>query len=156
MARVTEGGTDGRESGPDPAVSPAHRAEAWLGRTASRRVRITAAMVEAFADLSGDASPIHVDDGAARARGYPARVVHGLLLGSLVSSVLGMQLPGEQGVLQEVKLSFRHPCHPGDEVEIQVTAAEFFESVQAVGLKVRVVRGDGLLLATGQARSGLV
>jgi 3-hydroxybutyryl-CoA dehydratase len=127
----------------------------WVGRTAIRRVRISEEMLDAFVALSGDTSPIHVNLAAARARGYSGRVVHGMLLGSLVSAVLGTDLPGEIGVLQEVRLSFRNPCHPGDRVEILVAASEFFESVQTLVLEIKITRDDGTILATGQARSGL-
>ena len=112
-------------------------------------------MLDAFVALSGDTSPIHVNGAVARARGYGGRVVHGMLLGSLVSAVLGTDLPGEIGLLQDVRLSFRNPCHPGDQVEILVTASEFFESVQTLVLEIKITRDDGTILATGQARSGL-
>jgi 3-hydroxybutyryl-CoA dehydratase len=127
----------------------------WVGRTATRRVRISEEMLDDFVALSGDTSPIHVDGAAARARGFSGRVVHGMLLGSLVSAVLGTDLPGESGVLQDVRLSFRNPCHAGDRVDILVAASEFFESVQTLVLEIKITRDDGTILATGQARSGL-
>ncbi len=136
-------------------MSTPYGARDWLGRTAVRRVEISEAMLDAFVALSGDTSPIHVQSAAARARGFDSRVVHGMLLGSLVSAVLGTELPGADGVLQDVRLSFRRPCHPGDRVEILVTASEFFESVQTLVLDLKVTREDGMVLATGQARSGL-
>jgi 3-hydroxybutyryl-CoA dehydratase len=134
----------------------AYRAEEWVGRTALRRVRLTDEMLDRFTELSGDTNSVHADADAARRAGHRGRVVHGMLLGSLVSSVLGVDLPGEGGLLQELSLSFRRPCHPGDEIEIRVKATELFESVQVLALAVRIVRADGTVLATGHARSGLV
>jgi len=112
-------------------------------------------MVDRFVALSGDSSPIHVSDDAARQQGFERRVVHGMLLGSLVSALVGVELPGERGVIQEVQMSFRQPCYVGDEVGIQVMVSEFFESVQTMVLKVKIVRTDGVTLATGAVRSGL-
>jgi 3-hydroxybutyryl-CoA dehydratase len=136
-------------------MSMPHRAEDWIGKTAARRVRITDDLIDQFTELSGDNSPIHVTDGAAQSRGFPTRVAHGMLLGSLVSGVVGRELPGEHGVLHEVQLSFRNSCHPGDEIIIRVTVSEFFESVQALVLKVQIERADGVTLATGRVQSGL-
>lgn len=42
-------------------------------------VEVTGAMIDAFAALSGDDYEIHLDDAAAKARGYEGRIVHGLL-----------------------------------------------------------------------------
>ena len=48
---------------------------------------VTAAAIDAFADLTGDRFAIHMDDAAARALGFPARVAHGLLVLSLVDGL---------------------------------------------------------------------
>ena len=136
-------------------MSLTHRAEDWIGRTAVRQLRITAEMVDQFADLSGDHSPIHVQDAGARRRGFEARVVHGMLLAGFAAAIIGMELPGEAGVIQDLQFAFRKPCHPGDDVTIHVRVSEFFESVQTLVLKVKIVRADGAVLVTGQVKSGL-
>lgn len=127
----------------------------WLGRKAERTVRITTELVDQFVDLSGDNSPIHVSDEAARAHGFQGRVAHGMLLGALLSNVIGTELPGANGVLQSVELSFRQPCKIGDEITICVSVSEFHESVNTLILKVRIRRQDGVTLASGSVRSGL-
>ncbi len=127
----------------------------WVGRTAVRQVRITAEMVDQFASLSGDLGPIHTNDEAARKQGYQARLVHGWLLGSLVSGLIGMELPGDGGVEQDVQLSFRNPCYIGDAIKIELLGTEWFESVKTLVLKVKLTREDGLILATGEIRCGL-
>ena len=128
----------------------------WLGRSGRRRVRITREMVAQFADLSGDHSPNHVNDAAARAQGFERLVVHGWLLGSLVSGVLGTSFPAVPGVEHELQLKFCAACYPGDEVDISVEAIEFFESVQTLILKVQITRVDGPILAVGRIQYGLI
>ena len=98
-----------------------YRAEDWLGRSAERRERITAAMLEQFVSLSGDRSPIHVSDQAARDLGFQGRVVHGLLLGSLVSGLVGVELPGAKGCCEKCKrlLLPGNPCYVDDGVCIR-------------------------------------
>jgi 3-hydroxybutyryl-CoA dehydratase len=135
---------------------PGFTAQDWHGKSVRRTCQITAQLVDQFVALSGDSSPVHVDDDAARARGYQGRVVHGMLLGSLVSSVVGTQLPGDIGILQEVQFSFRKPCYIGDEITIDVAVSEFHEALQVLFLKIEVRNRAAVLLADGQFRSGLV
>lgn len=127
----------------------------WIGKRAERRVHLTAEMIDQFAALSGDTSAIHMSEQAALERGFRGRVVHGMLLSALVSGIIGTELPGHDGVLQQVQMSFRAPCFPGDEVTIQVLVKEFYESVQTLVLQVKVLNAAGQVLATGQAQSGL-
>ena len=127
----------------------------WLGQSVERTVHLTAALVDGFVELSGDSSPIHVSGEAARARGFQGRVVHGMLLGALLSGVIGTELPGARGVLQNLALAFRQPCVIGDIVTICVSVAAFHESVNTLILKILIKKQDGTTLATGSARSGL-
>jgi 3-hydroxybutyryl-CoA dehydratase len=152
---LAAGRTESRRQFPRRRMSSTHRAEDWVGRIAVRNVRVSAEMVDRFASLSGDYSPIHMSDAAAQQRGFAARVVHGMLLASLVSEVIGMELPGEAGVIQDTQFAFRKPCHPGDEITIEVQVSEFFESVQTLVLKVKITSADGIVLMTGQVKSGL-
>jgi len=128
----------------------------WAGKSAQRTVVVTEELLDRFVEVSGDSSPIHVSPVAAQERGFAGRVGHGLLLGSLVSSVIGTQLPGKDGILQEVKLSFHNPCYLGDTIVIDVKVTEVHESVRALTCSVRVSNQSGLLLARGHFRSGLL
>lgn len=119
-------------------------------------MRITEAMVERFVELSGDDSPIHVSNDAARSRGFRGRVVHGLLLGSLVSGLIGTELPGAQGLLQNFQVSFQSPCEIGDELTIRLWVVDYHESVKTLILKFEIQNSGGRVLATGSCRSGVV
>jgi 3-hydroxybutyryl-CoA dehydratase len=128
---------------------------ARYARTVTRRVPITAELIDNFVRLSGDDSAIHVDDRAARERGFRGRVAHGMLLGSLVSALVGTELPGDAGVLQQVRLSFRNPCYVGDVVEIELRISEYVASVRVLILDVVVRNQHGVAVATGKIQSGV-
>ncbi|HYW79516.1 MAG TPA: MaoC family dehydratase [Thermoguttaceae bacterium] len=130
--------------------------ESWVGRAASRQFPVTDALIGAFADLSGDRSPIHVDETVARDRGLQGCVMHGALQASLVSCVLGMDLPGPCGMLQQLALQFRKPCYAGDQLTVTVEVEEAFDSVQTISMSVRIVNQDGRLVTSGKAQSGVV
>ncbi len=126
-----------------------------VGTTARRTTALSSSLLTSFVALSGDTSPIHVDDEVARARGFRRRVVHGLLLSALVSGVIGTELPGPAGTLQRFQIAFHHPCYEDDEVTVTVSVEEQHPSVEAVTCKFDVRNASGVLLAKGQFRSGV-
>src|SRR6476469_8174826 len=69
-----------------------------------------------FARLSGDFSPRHVDAEYARSTEFEGRVVHGMLLASLFSQLVGMWLPGKHALYLGHDLSFRRPVLVGETV----------------------------------------
>ena len=134
-----------------------YRFEELLEGLADRfEVLVTAGDIQRFAELSGDVSPVHVDDDFARSRGFPGRIAHGALLTAYVSRFVGVLMPGSGGVLQRVEMEFRHPCFAGDRL---IVAGEVFRRVEAlevVILKVTIVNAaTGELLANGKVQSGL-
>ena len=75
---------------------------------------ITEEDVLAFARLSGDLNPLHVDAGYARATNYEGRIVHGAFQVALASALLGMNLPGKKVLLGSITSRFPAPLYfPG-------------------------------------------
>ena len=68
--------------------------------------------------LSGDRNPLHVDADFARSRGFPDVVAHGYLLGSKVSALVGMLLPGRDCLILETTMAYPKAIHPGDSVRV--------------------------------------
>ena len=85
-----------------------------IGLTKEFQVTITESMVKNFADISGDFSPIHMDDNYAKSTTFGKKVVHGMLLASFLSRVDGMYLPGKHGLYFSQNIEFRNPCFIGD------------------------------------------
>jgi acyl dehydratase len=109
--------------------------------------------IDRFAEFSGDSSAVHMSDEAAANRGLGGRVAHGLLLGSWVSSVIGTRLPGDCGLLQTITLAFRAPIIPPDTVKIAVAVTGKSVAVGQIKLSITIERSDGVVAATGEARS---
>jgi acyl dehydratase len=83
---------------------------------------VTEAHVVAFAGLSGDFFPLHMDDEAARALGFPARVAHGLLVLSLVDGLKNrapVQLEAVASLGWDWR--FRAPVFIGDRIAAALT-----------------------------------
>jgi len=72
--------------------------------------------VVAFANLTGDRNPVHLDDAYAKTTVFRSRIAHGMLTASLLSTVLGMKLPGPGAIYISQSIRFRAPVRSGDTV----------------------------------------
>ena len=106
--------------------------------------------VNAFAAISGDTNPLHLDQAFAETTQFKPRVAHGMLSGSYISAVLGTHLPGPGGVYLSQTLAFKRPVHIGDEVTARVTITAIDEKRGHVTLKTVCVV-DGKPVVQGEA-----
>jgi 3-hydroxybutyryl-CoA dehydratase len=93
--------------------------------------------IDAFAALSGDVNPLHMDAGYARLNGFEERVAHGYLLGAKVSGFIGTRLPGRRCLLLEASMDYPNPVYAGDEVTIEGEVAEVWPDRGLVRIRIR-------------------
>jgi acyl dehydratase len=115
------------------------------GDRASVEHVFTSEDVAAFARLSGDDNPIHFDAEAAKAAGFEREVVHGVLVTSLISRLLGTELPGPGTILLGQDLRYRRPVHPGDRLRATVEVTSVREDKPVIVLKTWVEAGEVVL-----------
>ena len=118
-----------------------------IGQKASLTKRFGAAEVEAFAGLSEDFNPLHLDSAFAATTPFERPIVHGMLLASLFSGLLGQKLPGKGAVYLGQSLSFKQPVFVGDEVEIIAMRSD----KPIITLATRILAAGGALAVTGEA-----
>src|ERR1041384_6826910 len=106
--------------------------------------------MRAFAELSGDFNPLHVDEDFARKKGYEGCVAYGALLVAKVSQLIGMRLPGRDSVWASVSFDFKRPLYVGREAEVEGTLVNVHQATGMVELAL-VVRSNGRVLAKGKA-----
>lgn len=80
--------------------------------------------VNAFAELTGDYSRLHVDPTFAKKQWFGQPIAHGVLVGSLISTVMGMKLPGSGTIFMKEEVEFKKPVFFGDEIHVEVTFVE--------------------------------
>ena len=112
---------------------------------------IEQADVDAFADLTGDHNPVHVDEEFAKTTRFGRRIAHGMLTASLISSVLANKLPGEGSVYLGQTLEFKAPVFPGDEITARVTVKEIREDKPIVKLETLCINQRGEIVIRGEA-----
>ena len=124
--------------------------ELCVGQSAERLFAITDAAVRAFAEVSGDFNPVHLDEAYAARTIFRGRVAHGMLLGGHISAVLGDQLPGPGAIYLSQTLAFEHPVRIGAEVRVRVEVIHLDESGRRATLSTLCFVGDQVV-ARGQA-----
>jgi len=122
-----------------------------LGATASLTRTITNEDISAFAALSGDTNPIHLDDSFAEATRFGKRIAHGMLTASLISAVLGTILPGPGGVYLKQTLNFVAPVYPGDTIAARATVTSIRNDKPVVTLATVCENQNGATVLHGEA-----
>jgi 3-hydroxybutyryl-CoA dehydratase len=121
-----------------------------VGMSASLQRTVTAAAIEAFAEISGDNNPVHLDADYAAHSPFKSRIAHGILTASYISAVFGRELPGPGSIYVSQTLNFRAPVRIGDVVTARVVVNDLIAD------KRRVVFGcecsvNGKAVLTGEA-----
>jgi acyl dehydratase len=86
------------------------------GQHASYTKTFTDDDVRRFVEITGDVNPLHVDDAFAASTRFGRRVVHGMLTASILSTMVGMLIPGTGAIYRSQTLTFLRPVHVGDTV----------------------------------------
>lgn len=98
--------------------------ELYVGQSYSLSKRFTLEEVEAFAELSQDNNPVHLDQEYAKESVFHNRIVHGFLSGSLFSAIIGTQLPGNGSIYLGQTLNFKKPVYHDQLITATVTVID--------------------------------
>lgn len=122
-----------------------------VGDKASRRKSFSDDDVRAFAQISGDTNPIHLDDHYAAQTRFGRRLVHGMLTASLLSATLANDLPGEGTIYLSQSLQFKAPVFIGDTITATVEVTAFRAERGIATLATTCTNQDGAVVLQGEA-----
>ena len=122
-----------------------------IGQTAQLTKTFRDADVRTFAELSLDTNPVHLDEEYARQSLFGQRISHGMLYGSLVSAVLGTQLPGPGCIYLGQTFKFSKPVFLDDTITAQVEVTAINEEKRIITLATTCVNQHGQPVLTGEA-----
>ena len=125
--------------------------ELCVGQRAELTRVISDEDVRLFARLTGDDNPIHLDEAAGRASRFGGRIAHGMLVGSLISTAIGMRLPGPGTVYLTQALKFTRPVRIGDTVTVLVEVLEIIAAKGRARLATTCRNQDGDMVLDGEA-----
>ena len=123
-----------------------------IGLTKEFNVTITQSLVDNFAKISGDFSPIHMNDEFAKSTKFGKRIVHGMLLASFLSRMVGMYLPGKYALYSSQTLEFHNPCFVGDKITVSSIVNDKSESTKIIKVESKITNEKKDILLYGEGR----
>ncbi len=123
-----------------------------IGMTKEFDVIITQSLVDDFAKISGDYSPIHMNEEFAKSTKFGRKIVHGMLLASLLSRMVGMYLPGKYALYSSQTLEFHNPCFIGDKITVSSIVNDKSESTKIIKIESKITNEKKDILLYGEGR----
>ncbi len=124
-----------------------------VGDKASFTKTISEADIYGFAGITGDFNPVHVNEEFAKKGRFKKRIAHGMLSASLISTVIGTDLPGANTIYLSQEVKFTAPVYIGDTLTAEAEVVEKREDKRILTLKTTVVNQEGKLVVDGQAKA---
>jgi 3-hydroxybutyryl-CoA dehydratase len=121
------------------------------GEKASRTTVISDEMIRAFASLTGDTNPVHLDDAYAAGTRFGRRIAHGMIAAGLISAVLADDLPGPGTIYLSQTLQFKAPVYPGDTLTTTVEVKTARPDKPIVTLRTICTNQDNTVVLEGEA-----
>lgn len=117
-----------------------------VGMTAEYVRTVGEAEIVAFAKLSGDNNPVHLDEAFAAKTMFKGRIAHGMLSAAFISTALGTKLPGYGCIYMGQELRFKAPVRIGDVVRTEVSVTEVIPEKKRAVLATKCYVGDKVVL----------
>ncbi len=125
--------------------------EISVGQKATFSRVIGEAEIRAFAAVTGDRNPLHLDEAFARRTRFGRPIAHGMLSASLISAALGTSVPGPGAIYLSQTLRFRGPVYPGDTVTATVEVTAYRQEKGIVTLTTTCTNQAGKAVIEGEA-----
>ena len=98
--------------------------------------------MDQFSNLTGDHNPLHADEEYAQTTEFKGTVVHGMLAGSLFSTLVGMYLPGKYCLFLSLDMQFHNPVKPGQEVVVYGKIINKIDSLKILEIEAKITDKD--------------
>jgi len=126
------------------------------GSTFLQSFTVSEDVYRGFLDAFNDRNPYHTDDAAARAAGFPGRIMHGNILCGFLSYFVGECLPTKAVVLQSQEIAFHQPVFLNDTVTLRAEVTEVIESVRCAQFRFTFENQHHVRVAKGKLQIGLL
>jgi len=103
-----------------------------------------------FSKITGDFNPLHLDNEFAKKTSFKKNIIHGMLAGSLFSTLVGIYLPGKYSLYLSQTLKFKLPIYPGDPVLVRGTIISKGDGINLITLKTEILK-EGKVAIDGEA-----
>lgn len=104
-----------------------------------------------FSEISLDKNPVHLDPEYAETTIFKKPIVHGFLVSSLISAVIGTKLPGSGSIYLKQDLKFLKPVYINDSITATIEVLEIDNVKNRVLLKTDCINQHKEIVISGQA-----
>ena len=122
-----------------------------VGQKATRTMKVDAAVVRAFAGITGDYNPLHFDEEFVARTRFGRLIAQGGIATGLLHALVAMDLPGAGSVFVRQSWKFPNPVYIGD----MITAVGTVKSVKPkrgmAEMEFRVTDQNGEVVLEGDA-----
>lgn len=125
--------------------------ELSVGLRAEKEFLVTEETGAAFAEISQDKNPLHLDEEYAAQTRFGRRIAHGMLAGSYISAMIGMELPGEGAVYMKQELTFLKPVYYGDTLRVEIVVSKLQTEKKRAVLSTNCYNQRGEQVVVGSA-----
>lgn len=122
-----------------------------IGQTATIEKTLDKQTVEAFASVSEDYNPIHLDEDFAKTTQFERPIVHGMLASSLISGLLASKVPGAGSIYLGQSLKFVRPIFVGETVTAIVEVTSVRDDKPIAVISTQVLNANGEIAVDGEA-----
>ena len=112
--------------------------------------------IRRFVEITGDVNPLHVDDAFAARTQFGRRVLHGMLTASILSTMVGMLLPGTGAIYRSQTLRFLRPVHVGDTVTAHFVVRSIDRQKHRLEIESWIENAAGERVVDGMCEAGLM
>jgi acyl dehydratase len=112
--------------------------------------------LQRFIEITGDVNPLHVDDEFAAKTQFGRRVLHGMLTASILSTMVGMLLPGTGAIYRSQTITFLLPVYPGETVTAHFVVRAVDRAKHRLDIEAWIENEAGDHVIEGTCEAGLL
>jgi acyl dehydratase len=112
--------------------------------------------VRRFIEITGDVNPLHVDEAFAARTRFGRRVLHGMLTASILSTMVGMLLPGTGAIYRSQTIRFLLPVHIGETVTAHFVVKSVDRRTHRLTIDSWIENEAGQRVLEGECEAGLL
>ena len=128
-----------------------------VGHEETLKMRLSLDTEDDFVGLSGDFNPLHYDLNYAATTKFKRPIAHGMILGCMLSTLVGTKLPGKHCLLISQTIDFVKPVYPSDDTFVELTGKVVSKQDAAKVLVVQLTfKVEDTLVARGKALVGVL
>ena len=126
------------------------------GQRASFTKTFTEEDVERFVAITSDTNPLHVDEVFVARTRFGGRVLHGMLTASILSTMVGMFIPGTGAIYRSQTLTFLRPVRIGETVTAHFVIRAVDRAKHRLTIESWIENQAGERVVEGTCEAGLM